>query len=556
MSFRRNEYNQMSLDDRTLSLTKRESRMLRASWAENFRNIIFPKIDEEPFRVLYGGNDNSRPNTPVNVKIGALMLKELFGLTDDELEGSLVFDTRFQYALNTTSFQEQPLSVRSISRFRANVLQHYMKTGEDLLRDEMKRLAKDFALFMSIEPTLKRMDSLMVSTNARILGRLELIYTCTEMLVELIKKLGGEEFITPDLAKYLDESNHNGVCYHAKDEESQSRIERALADAVLAFSLCGEEYSEFAEYKNMNRLLEEQANIVEGQYVLKENEELCARNMQTPHDPDATYRKKAGKKYVGYVGNVVEDVGKNGAIITEFDLQPNVYSDVDFAKDLIEGMGYQEEKTRISVDGAYASDETILLAKQNNIELIPSGLVGSETDEIILEFNIDTETKEVINCPSGKEPVAQRYQEEKEEHVCHFDRETCRQCPNRDRCQAVIQKKAAKVVVSDKKTRRAELQQKLSSGSLAEATALRNGVEGVPSVLRRRYDIDNMPAFGLLRLKMWFSLKIGAINVKRVLAYASQLENTAIYNSVFRALYQFFIHPLLNFCFNFYCVQC
>lgn len=555
MSFRTNEYNQMTLDDKTLSLTKRESRMLHASWAEDFRDVIFTKINEAPFRVLYADNDNSRPNTPVNVKIGALMLKELFGLTDEELEGSLVFDTRFQYALNTTSFQEQPLSVRSISRFRASVLQHYMETGEDLLDNEMKRLAKDFALFMSIEPTLKRMDSLMVSTNARILGRLELIYTCTEMLVGLVKKLGGEEFITPGLALYLDESNHNAVCYRAKDEKSQSRMEKALADAALVYSLCGEEYSEFDEYRNMKRLLEEQANIVDGQYVLKENEELCAKNMQTPHDPDATYRKKAGKKYVGYVGNVVEDVGENGAIITEFDLQPNVYSDVEFAKDLIEGMGYQEEKTSISVDGAYACDETILLAEQNNIELIPSGLVGSETDEIILEFRIDAETKEVNSCPLGKEPIDQNYNEEKEEHICHFDRETCAECPARDRCQAVIQKKAAKVVVSDKKIRRAELQQKLSSGILAESAAFRNGVEGVPSVLRRRYDIDNIPAFGLPRLKMWFSLKIGAINVKRVLAYARYIDNMPKCTSTFQKTLRFFIHTQLAFRFNFLSVR-
>lgn len=555
MSFRTNEYNQMTLDDRTLSLTKRESRMLHASWAENFRNTIFPQINEGPFRVLYTGKDNSRPNAPVNVRIGALILKEMFGLTDEELEGALVFDTRFQHALNTTSFPEQPLSVRSISRFRASLLQYYMETGEDLLENEMKRLAQAFTQFMSIEPTLKRMDSLMVSTNARIMGRLELIYTCTEMLVGLVKKLGGEEFITPDLAAYLDESNHNGVCYHAKDGESQSRMEKALADAALAFSLCGEEYSEFDEYRNMKRLLEEQAKIVDGQYVLKGNDELCARNMQTPHDPDATYRKKAGKKYVGYVGNVVEDVGENGAIITDFGLQPNVYSDVDFAKDVIEGLGYLEEKTIISVDGAYASDETILLAEQNNIELIPSGLVGSETDEIILEFDIDAETKKVNSCPMGKEPVTQKYDEAKGEHVCRFDRETCKECPNRDRCQAVIQKKSAKVAVGDKKIRRAQLQQELSSGVLAEFAAFRNGVEGIPSVLRRRYDIDNMPAFGLPRLKMWFSLKIGAVNVKRVLAYARNLENTPACNSIFQVLHQFFKHHHLKSHFSFHCIQ-
>ena len=59
--------------------------------------------------MLYS-NKASRPNTPVNVVVGALILKELLGLTDDELVEGLMFDIRYQYALHTTSFEEQPLS--------------------------------------------------------------------------------------------------------------------------------------------------------------------------------------------------------------------------------------------------------------------------------------------------------------------------------------------------------------------------------------------------------------------------------------------------------------
>ena len=46
---------------------------------------IFPEIDETPFAVLYSDRP-SRHNTPVNVIIGALILKEIFGLTDEEVD--------------------------------------------------------------------------------------------------------------------------------------------------------------------------------------------------------------------------------------------------------------------------------------------------------------------------------------------------------------------------------------------------------------------------------------------------------------------------------------
>ena len=86
---------QLSLFDSYDSLTEREKKFLNQSWAKYFAEYIFPKIDETPYAVLYSGKD-SRPNTPVNIQIGALILKEFLGLSDDELLTALMFDIRFQ----------------------------------------------------------------------------------------------------------------------------------------------------------------------------------------------------------------------------------------------------------------------------------------------------------------------------------------------------------------------------------------------------------------------------------------------------------------------------
>lgn len=108
MSFvpNRLEEQQLSLFDPLTTMTEREKKFLDRSWAKYFAEFIFPKIDESPYAVLYSDKD-SRPNTPVNVQIGALLIKELTNLSDDELLESLMFDIRFQYALHTTSFAEQ-----------------------------------------------------------------------------------------------------------------------------------------------------------------------------------------------------------------------------------------------------------------------------------------------------------------------------------------------------------------------------------------------------------------------------------------------------------------
>ena len=134
MSFAANHSQQLSLFDATSNLTEREKRLLEKSWAKYFAENIFPAIDEKPFAVLYSDRP-SRHNTPVNVIIGALILKEIFGLTDEELVDTLPFDIRYQYALHTTSFEEQPLNDRTLGRFRARCNSYEELTGEDLIRD-------------------------------------------------------------------------------------------------------------------------------------------------------------------------------------------------------------------------------------------------------------------------------------------------------------------------------------------------------------------------------------------------------------------------------------
>lgn len=105
MSFRANESQQLQMNDSFLHLTERERRMLKNSWAAYFGDHIFPRINEKAFAVLYSESTASRHNTPVNVIIGALHLKSMFGLTDEELLEAVLFDVRFKYALRTTSLR-------------------------------------------------------------------------------------------------------------------------------------------------------------------------------------------------------------------------------------------------------------------------------------------------------------------------------------------------------------------------------------------------------------------------------------------------------------------
>ncbi|MPN61982.1 hypothetical protein SDC9_209728 [bioreactor metagenome] len=75
----------MCIEDQIYKLTAREQRFLKNSWAEEFSNTVFLIIDEDRFSVLYSDNLTIRPNTPININIGFLMLKEIFGQSDTEV---------------------------------------------------------------------------------------------------------------------------------------------------------------------------------------------------------------------------------------------------------------------------------------------------------------------------------------------------------------------------------------------------------------------------------------------------------------------------------------
>jgi hypothetical protein len=517
MAFKANDSQQLKLDDSFLTLNERSRKILLNSWAKEFGDIVFPAIYEERFSVLYSDNNASRPNNPVNAVVGSLILKEMFGLTDNELLENIIFDVRYQYALHTTSFDEQPFSDRTFSRFREKLYFYQMETGIDLIKEEMESMAEIFREFLNINTSLKRMDSLMIASSCKKMSRIEVLFTCLTNMIRVVHRTGEDQLLS-SLEYYLKEESKNEMIYHRKQEDISSRLQQVINDAYQLMSRLDEAYFEFPEYQLLERVLSEQTEeISDGEFIPKSNKAITPTSLQNPSDPDATYRSKAGKGNKGYVGNLVETFNDNDAIITSYDYQKNSHSDSKFCKEVIESLGEQEDSTTLLADGAYASTENTEAASKNNIELITTALLGKSPDVIQSHFKIDSQNKEVLKCPAGHTPYKTRYYEKTESFRASFNKAICSECPLRDKCGSKLQKKSAYVMISEKTVQRATYLEKMSSDEYRSLAKKRNGVEGLPSVLRRKYNVDHMPVRGLVRSKIWFGFKIGAINVKRVI---------------------------------------
>lgn len=530
MSFRRNDSQQMSFFDNTYFMTKRERKALEASWATIFADEIFPQIDEERFRCLYSSNDASRPNTPTNVVVGALILQQLFNLSDDEMVERLMFDIRFQYALHTTSFKEQPLSDKTLSRFRARCYEYEQKTNIDLMHDCVKDLAGKTARMMAIDGHIRRMDSMMVASDIKKLSRAELIYRCISNTVKFLQRSGMDELIGT-MAHYCEPNDFNRVFYHANNPAvtRDDIIQTLLKDADALLARLGDTLSDIKEYKLLVRVLSEQTIVENGVRRLRTKEDggMGSDILQNPADPEATYRKKAGKEYRGYVANVEESVGKNASQITEYQFEQNNVSDQEMAESYLEGMDHQEEKVLVSADGAYSSDTIKASASAKNIDFAVTDLTGKEVDPVMGAFSFNEDGTTILSCPAGKEPESCKYNGQTGQCTATYAHDTCAECPFRSQCKAKNTKNKAKVTASVKMRNRARQRASMSGDRFKALSRFRNGVETIPSQLRRNYNLDHMPVRGKTRMKFFFGTKVAALNFRKLFNFRKGLGNYA-----------------------------
>lgn len=526
MSFVPNSYQQMSLFDKLAFLSRRKQQMLENSWAQAFSNHIFTRIKENIFAPLYSEKMNSRPNAPINVLVGALILKDFTSLTDEEITEACEFDFRYQYALHTTSFEDQPVSERTLSRFRSRLAAYELTTGEDLLHQCFVEMSDGLRQYMEISPAIKRMDSMMIESNIRKMGRLELLHTCLSNLVKQLHRDGKIELLE-GLEHYADPNDRNRVVYHDQETPQSERLQKIIDDACALLPRCKEDYADSEDYQLLERAIREQTKKDDdGRSIPKgKGDGMDSTSLQNPSDPDAAYRKKAGKEHRGYAANITETVDTNGSLVTDYQYDINTRSDVDFLRESIEKTKAADDVTAIIADGAYASEDLAAQAAEKNIGLITTGLRGRKPREILTQFVLSEDGHTVMKCPEGHTPKNSSYIRQSDSIRVSFPRCCCENCPHQQECNAKIKTRTALVFLSlGALAHTEEAIRRKGDETMKLIGRIRNGVETIPSILRRKYHVDDMPVRGKLKTKVFFGFKMLALNFSKLWLYERGLE--------------------------------
>lgn len=493
---------------------------LHNSWAEHFFRSIFSKIDESRFAVLYSEN-YSRPNAPVNVIVGLLMLKDINSWTDEDAIAALYFDYRVQYALGISDFDRERICINTLGNFRGRLYQHSEKYDRDLLGEEVSRLTDVLIELSGMDTKLARQDSMMISANCKRMGRLELIYTVNANMVYVLKD-EAPDVIPESCMHYLQDKDKADQIYRLKKEDVPEKTAQLLKESAELYSQVPDALKDSQAFKNLARLIEEQTD--DG-HRPKDDKDQPACNMQNPSEPDATYRRKGNKPSIGYTINIVEarDNEKGLSMIIHSERQPNIVSDIELSLNTLDG-DLKGVETLVS-DGAFYSREVVEKALEKGIEVSFSALNGRHAPEGKLgadQFVIDPDTELIVACPGGFAPVSASRNREKRLFSAKFSKEDCASCPLKDSCIVKEQKRFYTVTITDKKLIADRYRSLLGTARHQALADFRAGVEGVPSVLRRVYRIDDLPVRGLVRTRIWDHFKVMAYNFKSYYRYCKR----------------------------------
>ncbi len=511
---------QHSLSDPYHSFPQYVKEALHKSWAEPFFSSIFTRIKEERFSLLYSDN-YSRPNTPVNILIGLLILKELNRWTDEELIGALYFDYRVRYALGITEFDKEKLCINTIGNFRKRLYEYTTLTGRDLLREEIDQLTEALIELSGMDTSLARQDSFMISANCKNMGRLELIYSVNQNMVKLLKEKA-PGLIPLGLEHYLEKKDQSNQIYRLSKEEVPAKTEQLLKEVLALVEATPPELQEIQAYQNLKRLLGDQVEFTGKGPRVKEAKELAADSLQNPSEPDATYRRKGNKRSTGYVLNTVEarDPDKKISMIVHHERRPNIVSDVELGQSAVKSD--LKGASVLASDGSFYAKETVLLAEEKGLTVSFSALNGKPADPDKIsadQFVISAEDNQILACPLGFKPLKSKYDCKKEQFSAKFAKETCADCPNLGSCIVKEQRRAYAISFSLKKLTVDRYRNLLGTERYQALADFRAGVEGIPSVLRRTYNIDNPPIRGLIPTSIWDHFKVMAYNFRSYYSY-------------------------------------
>lgn len=358
------------------------------AWHNIFREQVVSRVNEDIFKVLYS-SENGTPNAPVRVLVGMMILKEGQGCSDEQLFEQCRFNMLFRGALGLMNLTDNLPAPSTYYLFRKKVMEYNRGNGADLFRECMRQITREQVLDFNVSGKQIRMDSKMIGSNIAWYTRYELVHETLALFIEerrehIYKRgLSKAEFSLID--HIMDEEGSKFV-YRSDKKEMDTRF-AALGMLMHRFIKLFKKH-DYGEYNTLCAVFEQQFTVTSEKSVLPlDKEKISAQSVQSPHDTDAHYRNKGGKKMKGYSVNLTETCDDSKSddseeralnLITDISLDAVSRPDSEFLEpSLEESQALLDDKIeRVYADGAYHSRSNQTFTEDNDMEFILTGIQG------------------------------------------------------------------------------------------------------------------------------------------------------------------------------------
>jgi hypothetical protein len=560
-------------------LSKKIREHLEESWAGVFRREFFCRLDERPFAVLYS-DEPSRPNTPINVLVGLEALKSGFGWSDAEMHDAFLFDLQVRYALGYENIGEGDFELRTVYNFRRRVCDYMSETGENLVERAFEQVTDEQAVAFEIKTGRLRMDSSQIASNIQRTGRLQLLVEVLQRVHRMLSATEQAQY-TEAFALYLKGSSGQYV-YHLKGEDTQPHLQRIGALMHRLVIELASAYQWHETYQTLERVFHEQFILSEdessfpsghdedvssgpssskgdrasvsasdegatakGDLVValaatqeagahpatapavqvRPGKEISPSSLRSPDDTEATYRKKGGVAYEGYVFNLTEscDPGNPFQLIVKMQSAPNTTEDTTLLGEALPDLKTRTDLHTLYNDAGFCGSDVDEQLRKLEVEQVPTALRGRAPDpnhttlaDCAIHLDADGLPVKLV-CPHGH--TAHVISGRKEGRFiarwtdtpcpeCHFSTHHTGPRPSTQTCLRFGQ------VDLDRALRR----QRMRAYHLGHKS-LRAAVEATVGAIKRPFGNDKVPVRGNIRLNQMLIGSAAMVNIRRIQRY-------------------------------------
>jgi hypothetical protein len=504
-------------------LSERKVKKLETSWAGVFRHSITPKLPVEYLSGHFSDRMGRRSKELVTV-LGAVILQQIFDLTDEETCDQLAFNQQWHYALDCFDPDEHMVSLRTLWNVRSLVVK------DDISKSIFNKLTDSLSEVYRVDHRFQRIDSTRIESNMARLGRMRLMLRVIVNFLRNLKR-SHPEIYQGEIADYFKERYGKGEPVDVKPSQSKEKLKEISSDLyrlILLFQ--GDKSVEsMYTYRMMVRVFGEQCKLDDsGQVLLKPNSEIPTDSLQNPSDPDATYDSHKGQ---GYKAQIMETYtkeedkleGDSLNLITHVEIHPAHVHDTHALKPALEEADSRGTKPeQVLGDTHYGGEKNKKFCEGIGVKLI-APVPGPKPEQDFEGFSFDRGTRELLQCPNGYAPEEIRHNR-KGTITAYFKDENCGVCPIKETCPVKQGKRGFRIRYRKDHIESMFYRREQKTERFQQEYKYRAGIEATNSRYVNMTGVRRLRYRGLKRVKYAAILKALGINLFRVTKFLDQIR--------------------------------